>query len=477
MISLMEAYSEKKKYALACCLQVDGWLSLDEAGALFDAAYFSPGPIVEIGSWQGRSTIPLAMGSQFGSGQPVICIDSFVGVPPLNRKTAHGRNPGWQSSSPEALRANLDKFGCGDNVTIVPLSSLEAVPEVFNGTSPAVSGIGVLFIDGDHAYEAVYQDMRAYMPKVILGGTLLMHDCDVGDPGVVRAVNELLLPDSTRWRMRGRAGSMILAQRANDERFSVAVACPGGQFCWGAVSGLLDASRRHQTLCINNGNGFDDMNALWAQAQNLYEAGKITHFAMLHSDVVPMAYWLDVLIGEMEDRSLDMISAIIPIKDARGVTSSGIGSLSNPWGAFRRFTMRETMSIPEMLQLSDTPYADDPDKFLLHNTGCFVCDLRNPLFSSTREDGSLRCFFDFPTKITRSEQGPNAGQWINHRESEDWFFSRAVHELGGKTALTRRVTLAHRGALDYINYAPWGDYEVDENTRRFWDEPEPQNVE
>jgi len=56
---------------------VPGWLGDEEALALYELARgcTGRGAIVELGSWRGRSTICLALGSKDGSGVPVIAVD------------------------------------------------------------------------------------------------------------------------------------------------------------------------------------------------------------------------------------------------------------------------------------------------------------------------------------------------------------------------------------------------------------------
>ena len=52
-------------------------------------------------------------------------------------------------------------------------------------------GQGVLdlvFIDGDHSFEAVRDDLDAWWPTLRPGGTLAGHDYAIYSPGVVRAV-------------------------------------------------------------------------------------------------------------------------------------------------------------------------------------------------------------------------------------------------------------------------------------------------
>ena len=67
-VAMKNCDPEVRKAAVAAAMKIDGWLSGDEAAVLFDAAYEANGPIVEIGSWQGRSTTVLALGSMAGTG-------------------------------------------------------------------------------------------------------------------------------------------------------------------------------------------------------------------------------------------------------------------------------------------------------------------------------------------------------------------------------------------------------------------------
>jgi hypothetical protein len=218
----------------------------------------------------------------------------------------------------------------------------------------------------------------------------------------------------------------------------------------------------HEVTPRNSGNGFDDFNFVWADALNAFEHGEATHFAMLHADVTPDAGWLDVLLSELDRLDADLVSAIIPIKDRRGLTTCGVGDPCDRWNPFRRFTMREVMDMPETFGISDTPH---PDKYLLHNTGCWACDLRKPLFFETDEGDCLKAFFNFPTRVFRGAKGV----FEVGRESEDWFFSRKIHDLGAKTFATRKVRLLHRGAAEFPNSEPWGTWRNgDEGTREKW---------
>ena len=56
---------------------VPGWLTDEEGEALYELARACTGKgvIVEIGSWKGKSTVCLGLGSQAGAAVPVYAID------------------------------------------------------------------------------------------------------------------------------------------------------------------------------------------------------------------------------------------------------------------------------------------------------------------------------------------------------------------------------------------------------------------
>ena len=460
----MHPHVDARKRAIEEAMKIDGWLTAREAGVLFDLAESSAGPIVEIGSFRGRSTVALALGSMAGTGETVNAIDSFVGAKPDDRPTNKGVPVLSSTCSESILRENLVSAGVNGTVRILPMTSAQAVKMI-------PEKIGVLFIDGGHDYPSVNEDMNLYLPRLMTGGRLMVHDVLETDMGVVRAVDEHLLAHPERWTLRGRVDSAILAESGQSVRRRVALGFPGPTLCFGAAKGIMQASLgAHEVVLLNSGTGWDDFNTVWTNALNLFEKGEVTHFAMLHSDIIPDPGWLDILINEMERIHADLVSAVSPIKDVRGLTSCGIGDLSDTWLPYRRFTMREIVEYPETFCITDTLY---PDKFLLHNTACWTCDLRNPIFFETDKSGCLKCFFNFPRRAFR---GPD-GLWTTACESEDWFFSRQIYMLGAKTFITRKVRLYHKGSTDFPNDRPWGTYEHgDEDTRARWDKKPAQPI-
>jgi hypothetical protein len=258
-------------------------------------------------------------------------------------------------------------------------------------------------------------------------------------------------------------------------RHSVLVGIPGPTLQFGAAAGGFCASdKQHDVIVMPADTSFDNPNALLAAALNmsegLVEGPRITHFAMCHADMWPDQHWLDIALAEMDRLDLDLISAVIPIRDNRGVVSCGIGNPKDNWKPFRRFTLREVLAgqlygKPETF--GDTFTAADvgyPGMPLLHNDGLFVIDLRKSVFRQTDADGNLAAFFFWPKKIRRGSDG----MWENAGESPDWFFSRKLWELGAKTAITRAIKL-HHNQPPYQNREPWGTYERgDEATADNW---------
>lgn len=248
----------------------------------------------------------------------------------------------------------------------------------------------------------------------------------------------------------------------------VYLAVPGHHICWGTVTGVINSSARHVVTPYNGGMGFsgqEDFNILWADAHNLFNEGKITHFAMLHGDITPdpNQRWLDILLEEMDARNATLVSSVAPLKDMRGLTSTGIADLSDPWRPFRRFTMREIHELPETF---DHVAAGYPDRPLLHNTGLWVCDMRKPCFQKLTQRNELDLYFEFPTRAVRGL----SGKLEHQRESEDWRFSVDLWKRGIKdTYVTRKTRLTHHGKMDFNNFTGWGNYEDgDKDTADKW---------
>lgn len=182
---------------------IAGWMTDAQARLLWESARaLRPGEqVVEIGSFQGRSTIVLAQAAP--AGTPVTAIDPHAGND-RGPQEISGMEVEAETDS-QIFLANLERAGVADRVTYLRRWSQEALAEV---DGP----VELLYIDGAHRYGPARQDIVSWGAKVPPGGTLLIHDSfsSVGVTGAILAV----LTFSPRWRYLGRAGSLTEYRRS-----------------------------------------------------------------------------------------------------------------------------------------------------------------------------------------------------------------------------------------------------------------------
>jgi hypothetical protein len=236
-----------------------------------------------------------------------------------------------------------------------------------------------------------------------------------------------------------------------------------GQVAWQSSQAAWRSSQKHevQVAAVPSSLLALGFNTLLAEALNRNEAGDFVEgMAMLHMDLAPEEFWLDKLVEIMEAKQADFVSVINAIKDDRGLTSSGIGFMEYTWTPWRRFTMRKLANWPKTFNAADIGY---PRMALLHNTGCWLADLRKPLFHEQDENGELKAFFTIKDRIVKVN-----GKWKPEVEPEDWFFSRRLHELGANSYVTREVVTNHFGACSYRNVPDWGTRIEDTDAMAEW---------
>lgn len=182
----------------AAVAHVDGWMTQDQGRWLFNAAVQCPagGRIVEIGSFQGRSTIVLALGAP--PDAEVVAIDPHAG---------NDRGPqeldGFDAEAShdhQLFVANLHAAGVTDKVRHVRRPSHDAHGEV-------ADPIDVLYVDGAHRYGPARRDLVEWGRRVRPGGVLLIHDA-FSSVGVTAAI-VTSLATHRRWRYVGRTRSLV----------------------------------------------------------------------------------------------------------------------------------------------------------------------------------------------------------------------------------------------------------------------------
>ena len=152
-----------------------GFMPGPEGLALFAAAarYAGRGPVLEVGTYCGKSTIYLAAAAR-EQGQPVITVDHHHG--------SEENQPGWEYHDTHLvdpatgrldtlphLRATLAAAGVEDDVIVVVGRSAD-VARLWR------TPLGLLFIDGGHTDVAATTDYEGWAPWIAPGGLLAIHD-------------------------------------------------------------------------------------------------------------------------------------------------------------------------------------------------------------------------------------------------------------------------------------------------------------
>jgi len=188
---------------------LDGMLSLKEAAWLYRHAA-GRRLIVEIGSYRGKSAVIMARGSLFAGGPStrIVAIDPHMVGDDSPRF-------GFNHQDREVLVSTLHRYGVESNVQEMVMTSREALAS-WDG-----SLIDLLWVDGDHSYEAAHFDLKAWGALVRPGGIIAGHDYKPRFPGVIKAWDELITASrgwgptqkvrSLVWAVRTKVGSPVAA--------------------------------------------------------------------------------------------------------------------------------------------------------------------------------------------------------------------------------------------------------------------------
>lgn len=146
----------------------------DEGLALYEAARAgaTTGPIVEIGSYCGKSTLYLAAAAR-AENQVVYSIDHHRG----NEEN----QPGEQFHDPELVDVNGRVDTLPTFRRTIEVAGVDDVVVAIVGLSETVgrawaTPLGMLFIDGGHSERAAHADYDGWVQHVVPGGLLVIHD-------------------------------------------------------------------------------------------------------------------------------------------------------------------------------------------------------------------------------------------------------------------------------------------------------------
>jgi predicted O-methyltransferase YrrM len=147
----------------------DEGLALHHAG-LAGAAV---GPLLEIGSWCGKSAVYLGDAAE-QAGSVLFCVDHHRG--------SEENQAGWEHHDPGLVDPRTGRI---DTLPFfrhtVAEAGLEATVVAVVGDSTLVAAhwrtpLGMVFIDGGHGREPAHADYEAWAPLVTHGGLLAIHD-------------------------------------------------------------------------------------------------------------------------------------------------------------------------------------------------------------------------------------------------------------------------------------------------------------
>jgi MMP 1-O-methyltransferase len=145
-----------------------GFMPADEGRALYEAAraVAVPGPLLEVGSWLGKSARE--------TGRQVVTVDHHRG--------SEEHQPGWEYHDPSLVDPHVGRIDTlpgfrrtiadagAEDVVIAVVARSEVLAPLW--TTP----LALLFLDGSHTEESARRDQDAWVAKLAVGGTLAIHD-------------------------------------------------------------------------------------------------------------------------------------------------------------------------------------------------------------------------------------------------------------------------------------------------------------
>lgn len=151
--------------------EIDGYLDNSEGLCLYLLARYGSkiGRVVEIGSFQGKSTYWLASGVRDSNDNTMITIDHHNGNKEHNDSSNMHSKFFPKGGTKNIFKENMEKYKLMDWITPMYVDSMTAASK-FN------EPIRLLFIDGSHEYQDIKNDVLIWGKKVVSGGIIVIHD-------------------------------------------------------------------------------------------------------------------------------------------------------------------------------------------------------------------------------------------------------------------------------------------------------------
>ncbi|MEZ2441037.1 class I SAM-dependent methyltransferase [Chitinophaga sp. RCC_12] len=148
--------------------EIDGWLTEREALGLFLTArkLRRDAVVVEIGSWQGKSTYCISRGLRSGKIYAIDPFNADAGFDQGSRKEYAEK--GATTDLLIRFTENMERLSVHDKIIVKKGYSYEMHNDF--------QQIDFLFIDGDHSIAGCRSDFELYASKVVRGGYIAFHD-------------------------------------------------------------------------------------------------------------------------------------------------------------------------------------------------------------------------------------------------------------------------------------------------------------
>jgi predicted O-methyltransferase YrrM len=227
---------------------IPGWSPLDQLYTLhvlgLSTAHL-PGDFLEIGSWCGRSGIVLGTAAKMIGNTKIHCVDlfprrsdwkpypdgSYYFEVELDGKVyrAHQEQTVWASAfdtqvatiyqehgNPQAcFEKNIERFGLQDFIHIHRGNAV-----TFEAGLPKGFQCKLAFIDGDHGYDAVCQDINMVKNHLVEGGWICFDDAFSSYEWVDRAIRDLITGDPSFELCQQMTRKLFVARKRNTPNHS-----------------------------------------------------------------------------------------------------------------------------------------------------------------------------------------------------------------------------------------------------------------
>lgn len=222
--------------------QVPGWTPLDQLYTLSLLVFQHPGKvenIVEVGCWCGRSSIALALGAELRGEGKVNAVDLFPGrndwyenedgsfsfkvTTNSGHISAYTDQRVWREPWMESIKPVYDKFeNTFEALThFVERANLSHRVTTFKGDITSFTKAEpdlkaqLVFLDADHSYDAVSNDILHAQTILEPGGWLAFDDAFTVYEGVNQAIKDLVLNSTNFQRCQQVTRKCFIAQKAS----------------------------------------------------------------------------------------------------------------------------------------------------------------------------------------------------------------------------------------------------------------------